>query len=260
MRGRVRRAPTGPAPKVAKRGDLVRQKLKALEALQAIDVQILELTRSGRAHPKRLGELEAELSQARAAVDAPKAQLDDNQRQRDELEQAIQKERDKIRKWEARLTEQRTPREYTALAREVDIARKSNQNMQEDMLVLLQAAEGLEAALIAQRDEFRAKEVKVAAEMKEIREKMAAVAAAVKELETQRAEPANACDANLLRRYNAIRAKRGIALAPVVGGTCQGCQITLAPQLYNTLVTNKSLETCPSCHRIIYIPESGASA
>ena len=32
-----------------------------------------------------------------------------------------------MRKWEARLNELKTPREYAALARELDIAKKTNQ-------------------------------------------------------------------------------------------------------------------------------------
>ena len=42
------------------------------------------------------------------------------------LEQNIAEEKDKVRKWETRLSEQRSTREYAALAREIDIAKKAN--------------------------------------------------------------------------------------------------------------------------------------
>ena len=233
----------------------MRQKLKALAALQAVDVQILDLAKSGEGHPKRLAELEGQLGQARSAADAERARLDDNERQRDDLEERIKQEKDKVRKWEARLVEMRTTREYTALSREVDIAKKSNQNMQEEMLALMQTGEDIEKALIARREEFKAKEAAIATEMKDLRDKMAAIQKGVKELEEKRTVEAKNVDGSLLRKYDAIRAKRGVALVAVIQGTCQGCHINIPPQLYNTVVQLKSIETCPRCNRILYVPE-----
>src|SRR5256885_12192852 len=43
----------------------------------------------------------------------------------------ISEEKDKVKKWEGRLTEQRSTREYSALAREIDIAKKSNLRSEE---------------------------------------------------------------------------------------------------------------------------------
>lgn len=237
-------------------GGVVRQKLKALAALQAVDVQILDLNKSGDGYPKRLAELEGQLAQARSAIDAERARFDDNERQRNELEHRLQEEKDKVRKWEARLVEMRTTREYAALSREVDIAKKSNQNMQEEMLVLMQAGEDIEKALLARREEFKAKEAAIASEMKELREKTAAIQRGVKELEEKRTVEAKSVDSSLLRKYDAIRAKRGVALVPVIHGTCQGCHINIPPQLYNTVVQVKTIETCPRCNRILYIPEA----
>ncbi len=233
----------------------MRNKLKTLEDLQAVDVQILELNKSGESHPKRLAELEAGLAQARAAVDQERARLADNERQRSELEQRHNEEKDKVRKWEARLSEQRTTREYSSLAREIDIAKKVNANVQEEILLAMQQGEEIEKALAARQAEYKAKEAAVLAEMKELRAKIDSIRSRVKELSVKRAAAAKEVDAQILRRYDAIRAKRGIALVPADKGTCQGCHISLPPQLYNTIVNMKTLETCPNCNRILYVRE-----
>ncbi len=234
----------------------MRNKLKSLAALQEVDVQVLELNKSGEGHPKRLAELEAQLAQARAAIDAERARQDENDRQRKELEERLQGEKEKVRKWEARLAEMRTTREYSALSREVDIAKKSNQNMQEEMLALMQTGEEIEKVLEARREEFKTKEAAISSEMKELRDKVAGIQRAVKELEGKRTELAKNVDSALLRRYDAIRAKRGVAMVPVINGTCQGCHINIPPQLYNTVVQLKTLETCPRCNRILYLREA----
>ena len=80
-------------------------KLKGLEELQKIDLAVQDLQRSGEAYPKRLAELEAELKQSRSAWEAEEAKVEDNDKQRKNLEERLNEEKDKVKKWEARLTE-----------------------------------------------------------------------------------------------------------------------------------------------------------
>ena len=47
-----------------------------------------------------------------------------------------------------------------------------------------------------------------------------------------------------------------MAIAPIVGMTCRGCNRNIPPQLAITLQRANSIETCPSCHRIIYSAEA----
>ena len=42
----------------------------------------------------------------------------------------------------------------------------------------------------------------------------------------------------------------------VQAGTCQGCNMNVPPQLYNTLRTGLGTDICPACHRIIYAAEA----
>jgi hypothetical protein len=60
---------------------------------------------------------------------------------------------------------------------------------------------------------------------------------------------------DVLKRYGAIRMRRGLAVVAVRSGTCTGCNMNMPPQLYNTLQRGTSLETCPYCHRMIYWDE-----
>jgi predicted nucleic acid-binding Zn-ribbon protein len=58
-----------------------------------------------------------------------------------------------------------------------------------------------------------------------------------------------------LKLYDALVAKRGYSVAPVVKGVCQGCHMALPPQLNNILARMESIETCPRCGRLIYRKE-----
>src|SRR6266404_2659824 len=115
------------------RRTLSREKLKALEELQQVDLKIRDLSMEAEKHPARLRQIEAERNQAKTHLDTTRGRLADNERARRQNEQLLQLEKDKVRKWESRLNELKTPREYAALARELDIAKKTNQTADEEV-------------------------------------------------------------------------------------------------------------------------------
>ena len=104
-----------------------REKLRALEELQKIDLQIRDLAAAAEQHPLRLKQIELEKTQAKAALDALRGRIADNERARRQQTELLGLEKEKVKKWESRLAELKTPREYAALARELDIAKKTNQ-------------------------------------------------------------------------------------------------------------------------------------
>src|SRR3954468_21957201 len=125
---------------------LSREKLKALEELQQVDLRIRDLSAEAETHPARLRQIETERNQAKAQLDATRGRLADNERARRQNEQLLQLEKEKVRKWESRLNELKTPREYAALARELDIAKKTNQTADEEIKRLAGEYEELKKA------------------------------------------------------------------------------------------------------------------
>jgi uncharacterized protein len=235
----------------------LREKLKSLSELQRVDLEVMSLRKAAEVYPRQLGELEKELQSARSALEAERSRLSDLERQKAGLEQNIIEEKDKVKKWEARLTEQRSTREYAALAREIDIAKKANQTMAEEVVELGRQ-------LAAQRDAVKAKEQELAARMDHIGGQMAALKMKLGELDGQfaqleqkRAGLAAQVDPLLLRRYDTVRRKRMPVLVPIQApGTCQGCNMNVPPQLYSMLRSSLGTDVCPSCHRMIYAAEA----
>jgi predicted nucleic acid-binding Zn-ribbon protein len=235
----------------------LREKLLSLAALQKVDVEIAAFRKSAETYPKQIAELEKELGVVRSALDAERGKLDDIERQRSTLEQTISEEKDKVKKWEARLTEQRSTREYSALAREIDIAKKSNLSMGEELVELGKNQTAQREAVKVKEAELQGRQKDLGAKMTDLRGKLAEAEAGVKGLEDKRADAAKAVDVTLLRRYDHVRKKRMPAMVSLAaGGTCTGCRMNVPPQLYNTLKTTLGYDTCPSCQRIIYAPEA----
>jgi len=238
-----------------------RDKLTALEELQKVDLRIRELAQRAEEHPARLKQIEAERNQARAAVDVQRGRLADNERARRQNEQLLGLEKEKVRKWESRLNELKTPREYAALARELDIAKKTNQGAEEEIRKLAGEYEELKKASATLESALAEKEAVVQSEGKQIQEVLAGLQGQMQEPESERTSFAQRVDKSLMSKYERIRKQRGgLAVVPVVGSTCKGCQRNLPPQMANNLRTGNEIMTCPNCHRFIYAADAEAAA
>ena len=238
-----------------------REKLKALEELQKVDLKIRDLSAEAEQHPTRLKQIESERNQAKAALDATRGKLADNERGRRQNEQLLGLEKEKVRKWESRLNELKTPREYAALARELDIARKTNQTAEEEIRRLAGEYDELRKAVAAAEQALGEKEAVVAREGREIQDVLDGVQGRMNELEAERKRLVELCDKSLVNKYERIRKQRGgIAVAAVVAGTCKGCQRNIPPQMANNLLTGSDILICPNCHRFIYAAEEQQAA
>jgi predicted nucleic acid-binding Zn-ribbon protein len=240
---------------------LSREKLKALEALQQVDLKIRDLIAEAERHPARLRQIEAERNQAKAVLDTTRGRLADNERARRQNEQLLQLERDKVRKWESRLNELKTPREYAALARELDIAKKTNQTADEEIKRLAGEYGDVKKQVEAGEQALAEKESVVAREGAEIKGVLDGLQVQMTELEAERKHLVELCDRSLVSKYERIRKQRGgMAVVPVVAGTCKGCQRNIPPQMANNLLTGTEILSCPNCHRFIYAADEPGDA
>jgi uncharacterized protein len=235
----------------------LREKLKALEELQQIDLDMGVIGNEAATVPARRADLEGKVAQARRAYEAERIRLDDNDRERRQLETLLSMERDKVKKWEGRLGEIRTPREYAALSREIDIAKKTNDGQSEQLKALAEAAREIQKTLEDRAGELSECEMSAGEEEKRLAALEQEQAEKLAALEARRAEASKRVDPTLLGKYEAIKRRRaGVAVAPVVGSTCKGCNRNIPPQLNIVLQRADSVETCPNCHRIIYSAEA----
>jgi len=231
----------------------LREKLKALEELQQIDLEANEVKGELEKLPARRAKAEAAVVASRKAWEEERARLEGNERERRQLESLLAMERDKVKKWEGRLGEIKTPREFAALSREIDIAKKTNDGQSEQVRELTALAAEIKKSIDAKEEVLSEREAAAQAEAEEIEKARAAADEKMKGLDARRAAAVKVVDPGLLAKYENIKRRRaGVAVAAVVGMTCKGCNRNIPPQLAITLQRANSIETCPNCHRIIY--------
>jgi predicted nucleic acid-binding Zn-ribbon protein len=145
------------------------------------------------------------------------------------------------------------PKELYSLQQEVQHLR-AQQNRQEDMaLEVMEAAESLQE--MAQRKAQTLEQ----AESAWTRENEALVArrdqlqVRKQELQASRAQMATSIDAEIIRRYDAMRrTKQGRAVSKIEQNSCQWCRVILTPSELQHVRTSKDLQTCTNCGRILY--------
>ncbi len=231
----------------------LREKLRVLEELQQIDLDAHEARQGLDAIPAERATLEARVKAARKAYDDQKAKLEANERERRQVDTLLGMDRDKVKKWEGRLGEIKTPREYAAMSREIDIAKKSNETQNEQARLLSAAAIDIKRALEASGEALAEVEDAAQAAAEKLDKAVAETEAKLASLAARRATAATLVDAGLLAKYENIRKRRaGVAVAAVIGSTCKGCHRNIPPQLSIVLQRVNTIETCPNCHRIIY--------
>lgn len=233
------------------------EKLASLERLQDIDLEIEALTQEADLVPARLAELEAAAAQARQSADAQRGRLADNERARFHQENVLAEDKEKVKKWEQRLPQLKTPREFAALQREVENAKKANLAAEEELGRLRGEAEGIKATLREKEAEQAAREAALTRTMKDLSGGERELREKIETLAKRRAGAKAEVDVKLVASYETIRRRRpGKALVAVLNGSCSACHRKLSPQAANRLLVAGTLDTCPSCQRLVFTPRS----
>jgi len=229
------------------------QTLKALVALQKIDVRIRDLEKDRQQIPARMKEIDELLEEKRRELSEEKNQLDEVELARRMLESDLKAEKEKIKKWEARLNEIKSNRDYQALSREIEAARKANLGIEDEILRKMQDIEDLKTSVAQKEEDLGELEKTLLEERSDLKTKLESLNADIAKEEATRGESLSQIDKRWLAQYDSIRKRRdGIAVVAVLDEHCQGCYMGIPPQQYNTVLKSEQIVTCPFCHRILY--------
>ncbi len=232
----------------------MQEKMNLLRELQEVDQELAGLATVRAKHEAELQDLSAEKSRIQGMVDELSAQLDELQKEDAQLQQEMLAEKDQITKVEARLPEIQTQKEYVAVLKEIDMAKKASLDTQAKITEKETGITELTADLEEKQAELAAISEKSDARQAEVDKILAESDATCVARQATRDSLAKDLPNSLLSKYQRIFSRRGgLALARVVDGACLGCNIQLPPQQYNRLHRGKELQSCPHCNRLLYM-------
>lgn len=232
----------------------VHDKMNLLKELQEIDQEISAIEGTRQGYRDELSVFEADAARVQAMLDELNGELGLLQQDDSQLQLDLVKERDNIVRVEGRLPEIQTQKEYVAVLKEIDMAKKANKELEDKL-----QAKQLEISVLEQDQQEKETELgsiteTAAARGAELTELLAESEATLDKRGKTREKIAGELPAPLLRKYQTLFKRRGgLALALARNGACLGCNMQLPPQQYNTLLQVAEIQSCPHCNRLLYV-------
>ncbi len=242
----------------------IQDKIANLRSLSTMDATILSL--------------ENELTEKRAGMDEKSTlkegldqrverltqSVNDMEATRNELVGEMRETSNQIDRSREKMMRCRNEREANAVQRELEELRRVFRERDQETQKLVGLIDAARADLEKATEERDAVASQIDATAGEAVGEIRELETRLSEEKNRRAKLAQEGDPSLLRKYEAIRKRRGSGVAVARAGMCAACHISLPPMLYQRIMQQTELFQCPSCHRLLYLappeqPEDDAS-
>ena len=228
--------------------------LKLAIRLQDLDSRIRELQREIATLPKHITEIEKTLEGHVRKLEADRAAIVANQRDRKQLDEEIKDQERKISRLKDQMMGSKiTNEQYRAFQKEIDYCQKEIRKAEDRILSLMEESEPLELSRKAAEAALEEEKVKVGQETQEARARTAQDKRLLDELLAERQSVVKEMAPAVYSAYERIRAKRrGIAVAEAVDGRCSACHLALRPQFFQDVRCSQEVMYCESCGRMLF--------
>lgn len=234
----------------------VQEQLQVLKALQTLDQNRRELLLQRQQLDNEQAVLLAEVSRVQAMADSLAATIAARQTEREELLGKLEHERGLAVRAEARLPQIKTQREYLAVLKEVDTAKKQIKDLGDQLAAKDRETEALHADKEEKDGELATLGAQTAARQAEIDAAAASLDDGLANHGRQREQLTGQLPVALRKRYDMLLERRnGVAVVEARDGACLGCHMHLPPQLFNRLYVAQEVQSCPHCNRLLYLGE-----
>ena len=143
-------------------------------------------------------------------------------------------------------------KELSSLQQETDDLKKRRSVLEDKSLGLMDDLELTTKAIASSKDELAKLEIEWQAQQKQLIVELEQLKADQITSESNRQQNIALIDADTLFTYQELRKRKGVAVAKVEQGICQGCRITL-PNTDLQRAKGGGVVRCSSCGRIIFL-------
>ena len=232
------------------------QELKTIFEAQQIDTQVIENEKKLLFAPRMIAQMDMEIEEMHNKGEREKAVVQELEKERRKKEKELEVEKEKIAKFESKLYDVKTNKEYQALLKEIEMAKEANDKTEEDILLLMDKAEEIKKDYETLAALLKKREAEVEKEKGKLNRELESIDKTIRELKAQRDNLLSVVSDSLKETYTTLIVKRGgLAVVNLKNGVCQGCFMNIPPQLFIEATKNRQLILCPSCNRIFYFLE-----
>lgn len=231
----------------------MREELELLVKLQAVDLDVKQLQGKKEECPERLRHIEKKAQEEEQESRLTLEKREELRQRKKEKETELEDEIVQLKKSQSKLMAVKTNREYQALLKEIEEIKKANRKREDEIVAIMEDMEHLDQDIKKKQEEIDKIKEEIEIERKRSDSLALQYDRELAKLEESRKTMAKNIPEKLLKRYDFLRSKRnGLAVVGVENAVCLGCHMNIPPQLYNELLKEEKIISCPSCQRIIY--------
>ena len=228
--------------------------LEDLIALQEVEIEIFKAEDGLRELPKEVSEIESIITARKRSLDSADEEIASYEERKAPLEVELKENQALLDAADARIKRIKTNKEYLAMQREIDLAKKRKADLEEQVLTIMEKIEKKTSERERIRTSFETDKVILNEKMGKLKTLMKELEAVLAEYKGKDDRLRKIVDKSLLSKYDRIKqSKKGLAVVECFEGVCRGCHMHIQPQLFNELIRGDRLINCPACQRILYV-------
>lgn len=237
--------------------EVLRAALNALRDYQDVLVRIAELDRLLSFIPDEIVQMEEDWKNIQARAEELKARQEKREKEIRESEIRLAELKDKETKFDGDLQEVTNNKEYHAVLKEIDTAKKNISVIEEDISGARAEIQEIETGLLECTEQEGEAKSKYEAAMEQHKATMSENAQEKSEKEMIREKLAETVPPDLRRKFERIAARRnGVGLALCVSAVCQSCHVRVRQNIVDRLRRYDRVITCESCKRILFFADT----
>lgn len=234
----------------------MKPELAILVRLQGIDLELNKIYEEKASVPKYLEDLQERLSAKESELNELNERITEIQKRKVDVEDEFELENVRFGKSQKKLSSLKTNREYQALQKEINEIKKTNTAREDEILAIMEETSSLQEEVKEKMKQVKQYRKEIKEEKKHVKELETSLDTKTAALTEERQTVSKDISPDLLAKYNFLKERRAcVAVAAVTDGVCSACNMNIPPQLYNELLRDEKILTCPSCQRLIYALE-----
>ena len=228
--------------------------LSQLIELQELDLEIQRISDRLLRIPAERHQTENEFNRQAAEFLDLKSKHQQIIEDRKQLEAELATTQRNLEKFEQDKTRVTNEREYTAVLREIDAAKKHIAAIETELLKGMEETENLEAELALKTPDVERMRAEMDQSIAALDREHEEANRSIEACEERRKKLAAEIPRQLFSAYDRMsRGRRGQALSPVgSNGICAACRMKVRPKVFSDVRRGDTMVTCENCGRILY--------
>jgi hypothetical protein len=235
----------------------LKEETRKLISLQELDSELYALIQEkDKQKPALIQKLKQESEQEKASLKSFQDKLKETQLKKKQKELDLSSKEEAVRKAQSQLYQLKTNKEYKAKLGEIESLKADVSALEEEVLLVLDEIEAAEKKLAQAKEKVEQKDKELAEKEEKIKGEIKDLQVKIDQLNDKRSLAAKEIDAKSLSIYERlIDTCDGQAIAKVVNGSCNACNMKVTAQKVNEIKMYKDFVFCDMCTRILYLED-----